>query len=29
MTADETAGFVRGLRSLWDALSQGIVYRTS
>jgi transglutaminase-like putative cysteine protease len=29
MTADETAGFVRGLRSLWDALSEGVVYRPS
>lgn len=29
LTADQSAAFVRGLRALWDALSEGIVYRTS
>jgi len=29
MTAEQSAAFVRGLRALWDALSEGIVYRTS
>jgi transglutaminase-like putative cysteine protease len=29
MTAEDAAAFVRGLRALLDALSEGIVYRTS
>lgn len=29
LTAERAAAFARGLRSLWDALSAGIVYRTS
>lgn len=29
LTAEQSAAFARGLRALWDALSAGIVYRTS
>jgi transglutaminase-like putative cysteine protease len=29
LTAEQSTGFVRGLRALWNALSEGIVYRTS